>query len=477
MIPTEFTDTFPEEEFIWARPMYEEKIEELSPFLQEAMRRKPCDAVVDVLIEEKNFITRQIVCKLGEKQSSTKQKREELGSLLLQKAHLGNESILLLDFRTLGNEALDLLTGIILSSWRFEQYRTIFKAEEKSHIKKIIVLSNISELLKRDFEPIHAMIQGVFYSKALTSEPPNILYPLAYAERLKELETIGIEVEILHEKDLHTIGMTALLGVGMGSNQPPCVAILKWNGRKDSSNPIVIVGKGVCFDSGGLCLKGPLPQREMKWDKAGAGVVAGLLKSLALNRSPISIIGIIGLVENMPDGKAIKPGDIIKTMSGQTIEIVDTDAEGRLVLADCLWFAQDKFQPKTIIDLGTLTMETFATLGSAYAGLYCNSAQLRSQLEAAGKISGDLVWPLPMGEYYAKQIQSPVADMKNLGVESWGENGAAAEFLRRFVKTIEWAHLDIAGVSWTRTDSKGVTGFGVRLLWDWIQSNLLEIKE
>jgi leucyl aminopeptidase len=284
-----------------------------------------------------------------------------------------------------------------------------------------------------------------------------------------------VKVEILQEADLHQAGMEALLAVGKGSQNKSAVVIMTWNGNKRKTPPVVVVGKGICFDSGGLCLKKPHHQLDMKWDKAGAGVVAGLIKALALQKAAVNIVGVIGLAENMPDGNATRPGDIIRTKSGQTVEIADTDAEGRLVLADCLWYAKERFKPSVMIDLGTLTIETIACLGNRYGGLYSSCPKLAANLKEAGRVSGDEVWELPMGEFFAKQIESSVADMKNVGSELCGENGAAAEFLRRFVGDVPWAHLDIAGVSWTKEDlplaSKGVIGFGVRLLEEWVMAN------
>ncbi|MCE5294433.1 MAG: leucyl aminopeptidase [Chlamydiales bacterium] len=351
--------------------------------------------------------------------------------------------------------SLDLLEKVLLASFTFDKYKSI-KAPK---LEKIVVVSDNPEELERQFSRKLAVIEGVHLAQSLTSEPANCLYPMAYAERVLELTQYGLEVEILDEEALQKIGMTALLAVSQGSGYKPCVACISW--KVNDEQPIAVVGKGVCFDSGGVCLKPIAQQYQMKWDKAAAGTVVGLMQALAINKCPTNVVGIIGLVENMPDGKALKPGDVITTMSGQTIEIQDTDAEGRLVLADCMHYAQERFNPRMMIDLGTLTQETFASLGSAYAALYSDDVNLVKKLEAAAEVSGDALWRMPMGEYFAKQIESPVADMKNLGNEGWGENGAAAEFLKRFVKIKAWAHIDIAGVAWTK---EGPTGYGVRLL-------------
>jgi len=473
MMSIEFTDEIFQENVIFGSGIYDQTEEKAFPsFVERALHCKPHDSVVEVFLEQNGGIARYVAVKLGERAKSSKHQREVAGSALYKKVISGIEKTLLLDVREIEEDGLDLLNGLLLASWRFDKYRTALKGEEERYLEKIIVVSKRPKHLEERFQRMKAIVSGVHLARFLTSEPPNCLYPIAYAERLKELTSFGLEVEILTEEALRSIGMTALLAVGQGSDHQACVVVMKWKGADEGENPILIVGKGVCFDSGGLCIKPPVHQRDMKWDKAGAGVIAGVMQSLAMFHSPAHVIGIVGLVENMPDGRAIKPGDVIRTMSGQTIEIVDTDAEGRLVLADCLWYAQQKYLPKSMIDLGTLTQETFASLGSAYAGLYCNHPELTAALLDAGECSGDLLWRLPMGNSFAKQIESAVADIKNLGEENWGENGAAAEFLKRFVTIERWAHIDIAGVSWAKDDlplsAKGVTGYGVRLLEEWI---------
>lgn len=466
MLKINFTNEMPEQKIVHGIAISKEgRGVSLPSALAEAMKRKPHDPVVEVLTTDERFIVVRI-------NDDTAKGREEAGALLYKKAAEGIDTTLLLDCRELGEKGLDLLVGILLAGWRFDKYRTAMKPEETPTLDNIVVLAAEPEKLRLAFAQMQPAVEGVLLARALTSEPPNVLFPTAYAERLKELQEDGVEVEILDEAMLHTIGMTAILAVGQGSARASSVVVMQWNGAPAAEPPIVVVGKGVCFDSGGLCLKSTAHQHEMKWDKAGAGVVAGFLKSLALAKTPVNVVGIVGLVENMPDGAAVKPGDILRTMSGQTVEIVNTDAEGRLVLADCLWYAQSRFQPAVLIDLGTLTMETFASLGNAYAGLYANDASLAESLKQAGERVGDLLWELPMGTFFAKQIESPVADMKNVGIDFLGENGAAAEFLKRFVRDVPWAHIDIAGVAWSKEDlplsQKGVTGFGVRLLMEWV---------
>jgi len=358
----------------------------------------------------------------------------------------------------------DLLLGLLLRRWHYKRHCT----ERPSHMTEICVISDKSEACKKRT----ALYEGVALARELTVEPANLLYPDAFAKRCLELRKLGVEVEILDEMQLKQIGAEALLNVGKGSVHPPRMVVMQWKGGKPEDPPIALAGKGVCYDSGGINIKTSM-LLEMKWDKAGAGTVTGLMHALAKQKAPVNVVGVIGLAENMPDGAALRPGDIIRTMAGVTVEVVDTDYEGRLVLADCLWYAQENFNPKAIIDLGTLTPETIATLAGEYAGLYTNDALLARELVQAGESSGEKVWQLPMGAAFAKQIISHYADIKNMGEPEFGECGAAAEFLKCFIKPdMPWAHLDIAGVAWTNEDGvlngKGVTGFGVRLLHDWI---------
>jgi leucyl aminopeptidase len=447
-------------------------------WMKEAFKLKPFESVVECVMEVKGILTRHLIANLNSDNIASKTTREIIGSELLQKIKLGNEKTLVLNLQNLGVESLDVISGMLLANFKFTTYKSVLKPQEKPILKEIIVVCDNPKLFENAYQRLNSQIEGTLYARAITSEPPNIMYPEAYGERLKELTSLGIQVEILNKKALEEIGMTAILAVGKGSINPPVVVIMRWMGAKTQDEaPLVLVGKGVCFDAGGLCLKTAAHQFVMKWDKAGAGVVVGTLKACALSKCKANVIGIIGLVENMPDGAASKPGDVITTMSKQTIEIENTDAEGRLVLADCLYYAEKTFKPQAMIDLGTMTMETFASLGNTYAGLYGNSDVLKNELKNAGLKSGDLVWELPMGPSFAKQIESNVADIKNLGLENFGENGAAAEFLKCFVTDTPWAHLDIGGVSWVNEDMpccvKGVTGFGVRLLEEWIQGRIL----
>lgn len=452
--------------------IYDDEVSVLPNELAEAIKLKPYAQIVEIISCKSERWQRGLVLKMGKKLLTTSHQREKGGSDLFAKCLEGTEEELWLDLTFLGNDGLDLLMGMILSISGDNHYRTMRRPEEKLSLKRVMVVCRNAAEMETQFKRLRCVAEGVSYARFLTSAPANILYPQAYAEQLLELRSLGIEVEVLDEDQLRALGFSALLAVGKGSVNRSYVAILSWKNVPQEQPPIVLAGKGVCFDSGGLCLKPSKSQYDMKWDKAGAGVVAGVMKALALSQAESYVVGVVGLVENMPDGASTKPGDVITMMSGKTVEIVNTDAEGRLVLADCLWYAQQRFQPQVMVDLGTLTLETGACLGSAYAGLYSNNKNLSQKLIEAGKRSGEELWELPMGPFFAKQIESTIADMKNVGIELYGDNGAAAEFLKCFVNDIPWAHLDIGGISWTNPEAtmapKEVTGFGVRVLEEWI---------
>jgi leucyl aminopeptidase len=305
-------------------------------------------------------------------------------------------------------------------------------------------------------------------ARNLVNEPPNVLFPAAFADRVKELEKVGVEVEILDEKALHKIGMRALLGVGQGSEFESRVVIMRWNGAKNAkAKPVAFVGKGVCFDTGGISIKPAAGMEDMKGDMAGAACVVGLMHALAARKAKCNVVGAIGIVENMPDGKAQRPGDIVKSLSGQTIEIINTDAEGRLVLADVLWYVQDKFKPQFMVNLATLTGAILVALGTEHAGLFSNNDELSARLAEIGLATGEKVWRMPMGPAYDKLLDSKFADMKHVGGRHAGSI-TAAQFLQRFVNDVPWAHLDIAGTGMsspaTDINQSWGSGWGVRLL-------------
>jgi leucyl aminopeptidase len=359
--------------------------------------------------------------------------------------------------------------GVRLASYRFDKYRTKEPAEKKPSIAKTQVAAGDADAALAAFPPLAALADAISFTRDLVSEPANILYPAEFARRVKELESLGLDVEILGEAEMAKLGMGSLLGVGQGSVRESQLAILKWNGAADkAAQPVAFVGKGVCFDTGGISIKPADGMEDMKWDMGGAGAVAGLMHVLAGRKAKVNAIGILGLVENMPDGNAQRPGDVVTSMSGQTIEVINTDAEGRLVLADALWYCQDRFKPKFMVDLATLTGAIIISLGNDYAGCFSNNDELAGNILAAAGAEGEPMWRMPLPDAYNRQIESMIADVKNTGGRPGGSITAAL-FLQKFVNGLPWAHLDIASVAWKKPSSvptipDGATGYGVRLL-------------
>ncbi|HEY5339306.1 MAG TPA: leucyl aminopeptidase [Rhizomicrobium sp.] len=367
--------------------------------------------------------------------------------------------------------ATHLAIGAQLRSYSFNHYRTKNLDEYQGTIERVTIGTRDAAAAKKAWAAEDAVIGGVFLARDLINEPPNVLYPAEFAKRVKELSKLGLKVEVLGEADMKKLGMGSLLGVGQGSVRESQLVVMRWNGaRKKDEAPVAFVGKGVCFDSGGLSLKPPASMMGMKGDMGGAAAVTGVMRALAARKAKVNAVGVIGLVENMPDGNAQRPDDVVKSMSGQTIEVLNTDAEGRLVLADALTYTQQKFKPKFVIDLATLTGAIMIALGLEHAGLFSNNDQLSARIADAGKEIGETVWRLPMGDGYDKMLKSKIADMKNISGGTFGGSIVAAQFLQRFVdKGQAWAHLDIAGVAWQDGEQKahapgwGV-GWGVRLL-------------
>ena len=368
-----------------------------------------------------------------------------------------------------------MASGALLRSWRFDEYQTKKKKEEKQNLKSLTFACEDIKIAKEAFDPLEKIAEGVFITREVVSQPPNVLYPESLAKIAQELSSIGVKVEVLGEEAMQKLGMNALLGVGQGSIRESQLVVLQWNGGSKDQAPIAIVGKGVTFDTGGISIKPAGNMDEMKYDMAGSGVVLGLMKSLALRKANVNVVGIMGLTENMPSGSAQRPGDIVTSMSGQTIEILNTDAEGRLVLGDALWYTQDRFKPQLMIDLATLTGAITVALGSEYAGLFSNNDALSKKLTKSSEVTGEKLWRFPLGKAYDRDIDSDVADMKNIGSGRGAGSITAAQFLQRFVNDVPWAHLDIAGVAWEKKDrplmAKGATAFGVRLLNHFLQQN------
>ena len=360
--------------------------------------------------------------------------------------------------------------GIRLAAYRFDRYRTKEKPEKKPSVTKVRIVCGDPAAATSAFEPLAALGDAVIFARDLVSEPANILYPEEFARRVKQLEALGLEVEVLGEAEMTELGMGSLLGVGQGSVRESQLAVLVWRGAADAdAAPIAFVGKGVCFDTGGISIKPAQGMEEMKTDMGGAAAVAGVMHVLAGRKAKVNAVGILGLVENMPDGNAIRPGDILTSMSGQTIEVVNTDAEGRLVLADALWYCQQRFKPKAIIDLATLTGAIVIALGDDIGGFYSNDDELARGLEEASRTEDEPMWRMPLHKPYDKKLDSLAADMKNITGSRGAGSVTAALFLQRFVTSNSWAHLDIAAPVWksgsgSATIPEGASGFGVRLL-------------
>jgi len=364
--------------------------------------------------------------------------------------------------------AADFALGAALRAYKFDLYRTKKKDDSDKDTTVALTIATADAAAARAAHgPRAGLADGVNLARNLVNEPPNVLYPEEFANRAKELEKLGVSVEILDVKAMTELGMGALLGVGQGSIRESRVVIMRWNGAASPDQPVAFVGKGVCFDTGGISIKPAASMEDMKGDMAGAACVVGLMHALAARKAKVNAIGAIGLVENMPDGAAQRPGDIVRSMSGQTIEIINTDAEGRLVLADVLWYVQDKYKPRFMVDLATLTGAIMVALGQEYAGLFSNNDELSERLSKAGQATGEKVWRLPLSSGYDKMIDSKFADMKNTGGR-YGGSITAAQFLQRYVEKTPWAHLDIAGTGMgspsSEVNQSWASGWGVRLL-------------
>jgi leucyl aminopeptidase len=413
-------------------------------------------------------LTRLLIVGLGKRPDVTTLVAEEAGGAIA--AALAQEaSATILADGLAPPEAAHLALGAALRAYRFDLYRTKEKPEDKPKLTGITVQTEDHTKARAAFGPLKAVAEGVFLARNLVTEPANVLTPAEMAERCKALTKLGVKVEIMGPKEMEKLGFGALLGVAQGSVQEPRMVVMQWNGAggRKPRKPLVFVGKGVTFDTGGISIKPASGMEDMKWDMAGAGAVVGLMAALAGRKARADVVGLVGLVENMPSGSAQRPGDVVTSYSGQTIEVLNTDAEGRLVLADVLWYAQEKFDPAFMVNLATLTGAIIVALGQEHGGMFSNDEDLAQKLTSAGIASGEKVWRMPLGDAYDKAIKSDIADMKNIG----GRHGSAiiaAQFIQRFVNNKPWAHLDIAGMAWSSKDAacvpKGATAYGVRLL-------------
>ncbi len=370
--------------------------------------------------------------------------------------------------------AANVAYGGRLASYRFDKYLTKEGSDKKPTLKKLSVMVTGAAKARRAYAPLATLADAVDFARDLVSEPGNVLYPETLAKECRKLSKLGVKVEVLGEAAMKKLGMGALLGVGNASQHESKLVVMQWLGGAKSKAPVALVGKGVTFDTGGISIKPAAGMHDMKWDMGGSAAVIGAMWALAARKAKANVIGVVGLVENMPGGAAQRPGDIVKTMSGQTIEVLNTDAEGRLVLADALWYTQDRFKPQVMVDLATLTGAIMVALGSENAGLYANDEKLADRLKAAGDAVGENLWRMPLSERYDKQINAAQADMQNIGPR-WGGSITAAQLLQRFTNSVPWAHLDIAGVAWAEkqmpTMAKGATAFGVQLLDRFVRDN------
>ena len=397
---------------------------------------------------------------------------EKLGGAAVARLLISGETAAVIDLTGLNYDA-DAAARVglaaALRAWRFDVYRTKLKDKQKPTLSSVTIVGAGEGAEERWTSRYAALVGGVALTRELVTEPANIIYPESFVARVRaSVEGLGMEIDVLDEAAMAALGMGSLLGVSQGSVREAQLLIMRWNGGTLGEPPIALLGKGVTFDTGGISIKPAAGMESMKWDMGGAGAVVGAMKALAGRKAKANVVGICGLVENMPDGNAQRPGDVVTSMSGQTIEVINTDAEGRLVLCDVMTWTQREIKPRLMIDLATLTGAMVISLGHEMAGMFSNNDELAEQLLAAAKSSTDALWRQPLGEAYDRLIDSPIADMKNVGPREAGSI-TAAQFLQRYVENdTPWAHLDIAGMAWSDkpkpTYDRGATGFGVRLL-------------
>jgi leucyl aminopeptidase len=429
-------------------------------------------AALDILAPEGLKAKRLIVMGLGKLAEIKDNDFLKVGGSVAGKLRAGKDAVTIVAELPTGamkpDQAAGAASGLLLRAYKFDRYKTKKKEGEEGALRAdvSIAVGDVAAARKA-FAPSAHIVEGVVTARDLVNEPPNVLFPVEFARRASQLRKLGVGVEVLDVKAMRKLGMGALLGVSQGSTQPGRMVIMRWNGGKRGDQPVAFVGKGVCFDTGGISIKPAGSMEDMKGDMGGAACVVGLMQALAARKAKVNAIGAIGLVENMPDGNAQRPGDIVTSMSGQTIEIINTDAEGRLVLADVLWYVAKKFKPKFMVDLATLTGAIMVALGTEYAGLFSNNDELAGRLIEAGLATGERVWRMPLGPEYDKLIDSQFADVKNTGTRNGGSI-TAAQFLQRFVDGTPWAHLDIAGTAMgapkTEINQSWGSGYGVRLL-------------
>ena len=429
-------------------------------------------------VERDGAVVRMALAGAGEAGSDKRAHNlEKAGGALAAKFQMsGATSLALMADGLSADEIASVLLGLRLRNWRWDSYRTKLKDEQKISLESVTVVGAPDDA-EASWNAMSHVAEGIEFTRELVTEPANIIYPESFVERCKaRFEGTGAEIVVLDEDAMEKLGMGALLGVGQGSVRESRLLAIHWKGGADGDKPLAFVGKGVTFDTGGISLKPAPGMEEMKFDMGGAGAVAGAMLTLAKRKAKANVVGVMGLVENMPDANAQRPGDVVTSMSGQTIEVLNTDAEGRLVLCDALHWTQKEYAPSRIVDFATLTGAMIIALGNDHAGIFSNDDALADDLLAAGKASGDAVWRMPIGPAYDKLINSPIADMKNIGGRAAGSI-TAAQFLHRFIlDDTPWAHCDIAGTVWAEkpgaTWDKGATGYGVRLMDELVRTTI-----
>ncbi|MFD1950576.1 leucyl aminopeptidase [Sphingomonas arantia] len=436
-------------------------------------------SLLDLFVPGGETASRVLFAGIG-KAAPTTDNLEKAGSALAARLLTSGETSLVVDLTgsSIGDPATaaaHIAFGALMRSWRYDKYRTKLADKSKPTLTEIVIVGGGDDAANL-YAPLAALAEGLSLTRELVTEPANIIYPESFVERCRSLADLGIKVSVLGEAEMEAAGMGAILAVSQGSARAAQLLVLHWNGTDDAGDPaLALVGKGVTFDTGGISIKPAAGMEDMKWDMGGAGAVVGAMATLAGRKARVNVVGVCGLVENMPSSTATRPGDVVTSMSGQTIEVINTDAEGRMVLCDAISWVQQNYAPKTIVDLATLTGAMIVALGHEYGGLFANDDALAEQLLAAGTASGDPLWRFPLGDAYDKLIDSPIADMKNVGPRPGGSI-TAAQFIRRFVdKDVRWAHLDIAGMVWAAKPGtlhdKGATGYGVRLLDRFVRDN------
>lgn len=485
-----FAQGRPEGDFALVLPVAGKKrtaLDSLGPYRQSvdsALDRQRFDgdagSAAEVFIPAEGGARRVLVIGTGE--APPAEAAEKLGGALSARLLNSGDTHAVLDLSNLAyaaDDAARVALAAALRAWRYDRYRTRLKDKQKPTLAELTIVGAQGSPADRWEQRWRPVYEGVGFTRELVTEPANVIYPETFVERCQPLRELGIELEALDAEAMRQLGMGALLGVAQGSIRDPRLLVLRWNGAGDGEAPVAFVGKGVTFDTGGISIKPAQGMESMKWDMGGAAAVAGAMMALAKRGAKANVVGICGLVENMPDGNAQRPGDVVTSMSGQTVEVINTDAEGRLVLADALTYVQRNYRPKVVVDLATLTGAILISLGHEFGGLFSPDEDLANQLLGAGLASGDKLWRQPLADAFDKLIESQIADMKNVGPREGGSI-TAAQFIHRFVEDgVRWAHLDIAGMVWAdkpgTTHDKGATGFGVRLIDQFVEAQVEKV--